>query len=331
MGSTPSSDLSYHRCGIEEDSEHAANKSDEGYFIEKGSASGGSWLPLVNYEALPEWHKDNCFILSGYRKPDFLTTRQCLFSIFMMHNETGNIWSHLLGCLACFVMAGYMVYDLKHLPTVGLFDYLAFASFFVGGAACFGLSSYYHTIACKNEAASCCWAKADYVGIAFLIWGSSVPLVRVLFYEDHQSQMGYILGISAMAFVVGMCMITPKFQKPRYRKCRAAVFSLLGLSGLAPAVQYGVSPHFAEYPQALYLLAVMGTLYLFGALLFASRMPERIPLLRGVVDNWGNSHQIFHVLCVAAYAVHYYNCRATLAYRVESLGGFQVAAPPHLL
>ena len=57
------------------------------------------WPPhLISVNELPEWmHKDN-FILHGYRKsePSF---RRCYESLFYLHNETVNIWSHLLGAV----------------------------------------------------------------------------------------------------------------------------------------------------------------------------------------------------------------------------------------
>lgn len=49
----------------------------------------------MNWGTLPDYLKDNEFITSGYRANwGFMDT---LKSLFQLHNETGNIWSHLLG------------------------------------------------------------------------------------------------------------------------------------------------------------------------------------------------------------------------------------------
>jgi adiponectin receptor len=61
----------------------------------------------------------------------------------------------------------------------------------------------------------------------------------------------------------------------------------------------------------------MGGLYIFGAVIYVSRLPEK--LYPGKFDIWVhlsfafinakfNSHQIFHVLVLSAAIVHYFGC-----------------------
>ncbi|KAL8493122.1 hypothetical protein ACS0TY_024362 [Phlomoides rotata] len=52
---------------------------------------------LVNFEALPEYLKDNEFIRKYYRCEWPL--KDTVLSIFSLHNETFNIWTHLVGFL----------------------------------------------------------------------------------------------------------------------------------------------------------------------------------------------------------------------------------------
>ena len=54
---------------------------------------------------------------------------------------------------------------------------------------------------------------------------------------------------------------------------------------------------------SLHYTLVMAALYLTGALLYATRIPERF--LPGKCDIWFQSHQIFHLLIVAAAFLHY--------------------------
>lgn len=47
--------------------------------------------PLLRFEDLPEYMKDNEFILNYYRADWPL--KQALFSLFRWHNETLNVWT----------------------------------------------------------------------------------------------------------------------------------------------------------------------------------------------------------------------------------------------
>lgn len=49
-----------------------------------------------------EYHADNEYILKGYRV-HYITVPRILRSLFRLHNETFNIWSHLIGCLISFL------------------------------------------------------------------------------------------------------------------------------------------------------------------------------------------------------------------------------------
>lgn len=69
-----------------------ANKSCKKY-IEKKINKGENYnnYPLICYEELPGYMKDNEFILNYYRAS--WPIKQALFSIFRWHNETLNVWT----------------------------------------------------------------------------------------------------------------------------------------------------------------------------------------------------------------------------------------------
>jgi adiponectin receptor len=105
-----------------------------------------------------------------------LTTCLHLRSLFYWHNESINVYSHLLGAIA-FYIAGIVLYRrLRPLyKTVSSEDVVVFACFFGGAIFCLTTSSMYHLVSNHSFAVSR-WGNAlDYLGIVSLIWGSFIP------------------------------------------------------------------------------------------------------------------------------------------------------------
>ncbi|KAF5788269.1 hypothetical protein HanRHA438_Chr10g0474531 [Helianthus annuus] len=69
--------------------------------------------PLLSFEELPEYMKDNEFILDHYRVNWPL--KQAFFSLFHWHNETLNVWTHLIGF---FVFVGLTIGNMMQVPEV---------------------------------------------------------------------------------------------------------------------------------------------------------------------------------------------------------------------
>ncbi len=49
---------------------------------------------LLHHDALPPFLKDNEY-LKRHHRPQLNSILECVKSIFRMHTETGNIWTHL--------------------------------------------------------------------------------------------------------------------------------------------------------------------------------------------------------------------------------------------
>ena len=67
---------------------------------------------LLSHTEVPEYLKEK-FIYTGYRVN--FTMRLCLHSLFRLHNETFNIWTHVIGAVLfislIFLTAGYVQTD----------------------------------------------------------------------------------------------------------------------------------------------------------------------------------------------------------------------------
>ena len=54
----------------------------------------GLWK-ACHFEKLPHWLKDNEHLHFGHR-PELRSFAECFKSVFRIHTETGNIWTHLV-------------------------------------------------------------------------------------------------------------------------------------------------------------------------------------------------------------------------------------------
>ncbi|KAM4759874.1 adiponectin receptor protein 1 isoform X2 [Corvus cornix cornix] len=195
---------------------HAMEKMEE--FVYK--VWEGRWR-VIPYDVLPDWLKDNDYLLHGHRPP-MPSFRACFRSIFRIHTETGNIWTHLLGfvlflCLGILTMLRPNMYFMAPLQ-----EKVVFGMFFLGAVLCLSFSWLFHTVYCHSEKVSRTFSKLDYSGIALLIMGSFVPWLYYSFYCSPQPRLIYlsivcVLGISAI--IVAQW---DRFATPKHRQTRAA-------------------------------------------------------------------------------------------------------------
>jgi len=269
---------------------------------------------VCHFHSLPRWLQDNDFIWQGYRPP-LPSFWDCIKSIFSIHTETGNIWTHMLGCIA-FLGVGAFFLSCTDADIRGE-DKLVFGAFFTGACVCLGLSTCFHTFLCHSEWAGQLFSKLDYVGIALLIMGSFVPWLHYSFYCDAIPRIIYL----SVEIVLGLLSITvslwPRFGEPKFRPLRAGLFLSFGLSGVVPAVHYSLAEGWinALSQASLGWLILMGLLYVLGTMFYALRIPERF--FPGKFDIWFQSHQIFHVFVVAAAFVHYHGISEMAIHRLS--------------
>jgi len=64
---------------------------------------------------IEEYEKDNQYVLHGQRI-GFYSWVQSARSLFMLHNETMNVWSHLLGAIAFVCTFIYVLFYLQAVP-----------------------------------------------------------------------------------------------------------------------------------------------------------------------------------------------------------------------
>ncbi|KFH66709.1 hypothetical protein MVEG_07234 [Podila verticillata NRRL 6337] len=296
---------------------------------------------LLRFEELPEQWQENKYIFSGYR---FLSSKtQCFKSIFYVHNESGNIWTHLLGFFYFLAVGIYFFFgnnpylstpaaspskNLPYVPADG-YDKLVFLVFFLAVYKCLLMSSLWHTFAqIAHEGTMKCMACLDYVGISVLIAASVVVTEYYGFYCEALFRNSYIIA-TAMFGVAGVVIPWLSwFDQKETRWLRITFFISMAASALLPvfhlAMIQGVGPTLEWITP---LLKSMGS-YLLGVFVYANQYPEK--LFPGRFDHLGSSHQLWH-LCVLGGVYFHFTAALTFWERRYEFGcpsGFDGIAPP---
>ena len=260
---------------------------------------------LLLYHELPPWQQENEYLLSGYRATA-ASTRECLESCLCWHNETVNIWSHLLGSLL-FAALPWHFYHFVYTQVPGTLpiDLLLVTLYFLGVAVCFVCSASCHIVWNHSPAVAAFGNQLDYLGIVLLMWGASLPSVYYGFICDPLLRYSHWYLMSLLALGCIVATMNPRFGLPRFRTYRACMYTSFGSAALL-FVAHGLSLHGIQVQQrrmALDWMLIMAALNVFGAGTYAVRFPER--WFPHSFDLVGASHQIFHVMVIFAGIAHY--------------------------
>lgn len=167
----------------------------------------------ISWDDLPAWRHDNAYIISGYHQAR-ASYQHCARSIFHLHNESVNIWTHLLGAIFSLGAAAYLysgVHSRYDYASPG--DKLAFGCFFGGAVLCLGMSATFHALTHHSEVVMKWGNKLDYVGIVALIVGSNVPALYYGLFCEPDLMSVYLTIVSShlprrerrQLTTIGMC------------------------------------------------------------------------------------------------------------------------------
>lgn len=259
---------------------------------------------ISTWHELPSWQRDNEYILSGYR-PASMSFCQSFRSLGYLHNETVNIYSHLIGSVLFVALAFYFYGQVyPRYSNANFADILVFSTFYFGVAICFLLSATFHIVANHSERVAIFGNQLDYLGVVVLMWGSTLPTVYYGFYCDQKLQKVYWVIVSILAIACAITTFNARFRHPSLRPYRTIMYAGLGLSSIIFVI-HGVVKHgwkTQNYRMSLDWMILMASLNFIGAFTYAARIPER--WYPRTFDIYGGSHQIFHVMVILAGLAH---------------------------
>ncbi|PPD79830.1 hypothetical protein GOBAR_DD23232 [Gossypium barbadense] len=276
---------------------------------------------LVSFKELPEYMKDNEFILNYYRANWPL--KEALFSIFRWHNETLNVWTPTSIGSHCLLNQFWLCHgadleelqgtmtnlvDLKQItasePDVSPVTRWPFYVFLASSMFCLLSSSICHLFSCHSHHLNLSLLRLDYAGITTMIITSFFPPIYYIFQCDPQWHFIYLGGITVLGLFTIVTLLSPALSTKKFRAFRAMLFSSMVLFGIIPGV-HAMIVNWSNPRRNITLAyeSAMAIFYLTGTLFYVSRVPERFK--PGWFDLTGHSHQIFHVLVVMGALAHY--------------------------
>ncbi|KAJ8334915.1 hypothetical protein SKAU_G00405540 [Synaphobranchus kaupii] len=236
-------------------------------------------------------------IHGGYR-PLHQDWRYYFLSLFQRHNETVNVWTHLLGALLVLLKAAQLAETVDFVRDAHAWPLLVLLLSSLGYTGC---SATAHLLAAKSEFCHFAFFFLDYVGVAQYQYGSAVAHFYYAVEEDwHRRVRGVFMPAAALLCCLsclGCCY--GKYRNhslpPWVRKVGQVVPSSL-------AYTWDTSPVFhrmltcAPGDPALPFHCGQVAFFLSSAFFFTQPLPER--WLPGRCDFLGQGHQLFHVLLV---------------------------------
>lgn len=241
-------------------------------------------------------HRD--YILSGYRV--YFSFPLCLKSLFRVHNETVNVWTHLLGFLYFTFSLFRTLSTLLSQTSYSIFDLYLFLIFYGTATSSMSLSTLYHLCSCHSEKSHVMLYRCDLLGIALQIAGSYTPGLYYAFicYPTFQTIYGFIVG--SLLIIATIINNLQRCGGEKYHSLRSFLLASIVLFAIVPSVHwYLVATPFQYQLFGTHLWSMLG-FYALGFFIYYLRYPERSN--PGKYDFWFHSHQFWHV-CVflAAY------------------------------
>lgn len=239
---------------------------------------------LLDWASCPPHLQFNKFVLTGYR-PE-ASGGECVRSLFYLHNELGNIYTHgipLLGFI--FLLPLSMPWSQITVSWLGVVHYLACITPQLGSVLYHlfmnhkGGAPVYHTL-----------LTVDMCGVCMVNTLGALPIIYVTLLCYPSTRSAALLMYTCLSSYAIYCAITASSNVTRLRSFAwqaffRFLFFYLRWVGLGTG-----------HPSSLQRYLVMDSLALLGGMINISRIPERWK--PGKFDYWFNSHQIMHVLAV---------------------------------
>jgi adiponectin receptor len=257
---------------------------------------------LIRYEDLPVPWQVNPHIVKGYRFKE--SKIDCVRSMFWISNELVNIWSHAIGLMIVLAIAFYFYPTSVNFSVSTKTDVFIAAVFFFAACKCLVCSTMWHTMnSVADQTLMERFAFVDYTGISLLIAASIMTTEYTAFYCEPISRWIYMTATLTLGVGGVILPWHPTFNRSDMAWARVAFYVTLGATGFAPVLQLNLTRGGAWAWEFYAPITKSITVYLVGAFVYASQIPER--WCPGAFDYIGGSHNLWHFAVLGGILFHY--------------------------
>ncbi|KAL2270883.1 hypothetical protein VTJ83DRAFT_254 [Remersonia thermophila] len=257
---------------------------------------------LIRYEDLPMPWRINPHIHGGYRFSE--TKLACVKSAFGFSNELVNIWSHAIGLVLVLAVAFYFYPTSANFSMSSGADIFIAAVFFFAACQCLVCSVIWHTMnSVADVGLISMFACVDYTGISLLIAASIMTTEYTAFYCEPVSRWVYMIATAFLGVGGVILPWHPRFNGQDMAWVRVGFYVALSATGFLPILQLSLTRSFEDVLSFYTPITKSLLVYLLGALVYASKVPER--WYPGMFDYIGGSHNLWHVAVLGGILFHY--------------------------
>ncbi|XP_035671649.1 membrane progestin receptor alpha-like [Branchiostoma floridae] len=257
----------------------------------------------LSINEVPDVQKEP-YVLTGYRPP-YRPWRFYLMSIFSQHNETVNVWTHLIPCF-------YVVYLLKtYSDEVSFANDVSSMLLLLLGISNFTiqfLSACAHLLHSRSVAAYYVTFIFDFLGIAFYAFSCGI----VLYFLSSEASFSHAVHpwFPWTCVVLSCCYFAANaYSHVRYTRyhseramTQAVSFTITYLCSTSPVIHRIYSDIYNGRVDGVTWMHIVHILLVpIGGFFHVSEMPQSF--FPGFCDVIGHGHQIFHVIMSTSFMI----------------------------
>ena len=236
---------------------------------------------------IPLWSK-NKYITSGYRSQT--NKLSCLISIFNIHNETINIWTHMMSLI-------YFVYIL----IINYNNNIIIKLYDIVSIICFAMSTCYHTYMPVSHKNYLLLLKLDLFSIILNIVTSNI-LIFYYWFWCYEIIRNIYMFFSGLYLGIGIVILLKIDIIKKYNSILAyysiynvgIIISYIHIHNLTDGDVNKIIKYNFTQPMKYFLA---------GFIIYTTKIPERLFPIN--FDIIGNSHQLWHVF--SSFGIYYYH------------------------